>query len=592
MSLSLSVWSLLIKFTTTEIIACSVLGGVALILLGVLAVLAVRAKKKNGAPQSEKVKQNAESAEEPAEAVAEQAEEPAEAVAEQAEEPAEAVAEQAEEPAEAVAEQAEEPAEAVAEQAEEPAEAVAEQAEEPVEAVAEQAEEPAEVVAEQAEEPAEVIAEQAEEPAEAVAEQTKESAEAVAEKAEEPAEAVAEQAEEPAEAVAEQAEEPAEAVAEQAEEPAEAVAEQAEATEAPVEEEISGENIFVPEEIVRGEDPVEEEAEKFDEKEAEELAGESLVGVVREEVRGEEVLHAYAVRTKQFIAVRYSKSFTAKLIQSEDETKEYYSRLKNELLSYKKVKARMSWKRESFRIGRTLIARLQYRGKKLCLYLALDPKSYEGTKYYVEDVSAVASNAQVPLMYRIKSERRAKYALDLIADVCAKYGEEKKKTYKQTNYAAEYPYDSTESLVERGLVKEIRYKETQEEVRSALEHARDGQTNAEIKASEVKGLMHDEVAAALVVDSVGYSDKSKTAVVNVDTLNEYFAEGERVSLEEMKQKITYLSKKTTYVKILARGSLNKALTVEADDFSLDAIKMIVLAGGTAIRRKAGVELKK
>ena len=471
MSLSLSVWSLLIKFTTTEIIACSVLGGVALILLGVLAVLAVRAKKKNGAPQSEKVKQNAESAEEPAEAVAEQAEEPAEAVAEQAEEPAEAVAEQAEEPAEAVAEQAE-------------------------------------------------------------------------------------------------------------------------ATEAPVEEEISGENIFVPEEIVRGEDPVEEEAEKFDEKEAEELAGESLVGVVREEVRGEEVLHAYAVRTKQFIAVRYSKSFTAKLIQSEDETKEYYSRLKNELLSYKKVKARMSWKRESFRIGRTLIARLQYRGKKLCLYLALDPKSYEGTKYYVEDVSAVASNAQVALMYRIKSERRAKYALDLIADVCAKYGEEKKKTYKQTNYAAEYPYDSTESLVERGLVKEIRYKETQEEVRSALEHARDGQTNAEIKASEVKGLMHDEVAAALVVDSVGYSDKSKTAVVNVDTLNEYFAEGERVSLEEMKQKITYLSKKTTYVKILARGSLNKALTVEADDFSLDAIKMIVLAGGTAIRRKAGVELKK
>ncbi len=570
MSLSLSVWSLLIKFTTTEIIACSVLGGVALILLGVLAVLAVRAKKKNGAPQSEKVKQNAESAEEPAEAVAESAEEPAEAVAEQAEEPAEAVAEQAEEPAEAVAEQAEEPAEAVAEQAEEPAEAVAEQAEEPAEAVAEQAEEPAEAVAEQAEEPAEVIAEQAEEPAEAVAEQ----------------------AEEPAEAVAEQTKESAEAVAEKAEEPAEVVAEQTEATEAPVEEEISGENIFVPEEIVRGEDPVEEEAEKFDEKEAEELAGESLVGVVREEVRGEEVLHAYAVRTKQFVAVRYSKSFTAKLIQSEDETKEFYSRLKNELLSYKKVKARMSWKRESFRIGRTLIARLQYRGKKLCLYLALDPKSYEGTKYYVEDVSAVASNAQVPLMYRIKSERRAKYALDLIADVCAKYGEEKKKTYKQTNYAAEYPYDSTESLVERGLVKEIRYKETQEEVRSALEHARDGQTNAEIKASEVKGLMHDEVAAALVVDSVGYSDKSKTAVVNVDTLNEYFAEGERVSLEEMKQKITYLSKKTTYVKILARGSLNKALTVEADDFSLDAIKMIVLAGGTAIRRKAGVELKK
>ena len=37
------------------------------------------------------------------------------------------------------------------------------------------------------------------------------------------------------------------------------------------------------------------------------------------------------------------------------------------------------------------------------------------------------------------------------------------------------------------------------------------------------------------------------------------------------------------LKILARGVLDKPLNVEAQDFSLDAVKMIVLTGGKAIK---------
>ena len=39
------------------------------------------------------------------------------------------------------------------------------------------------------------------------------------------------------------------------------------------------------------------------------------------------------------------------------------------------------------------------------------------------------------------------------------------------------------------------------------------------------------------------------------------------------------------MKILGRGSLDKALIVEAADFSLSAVKMIVLTGGKVIRLK-------
>ena len=46
-----------------------------------------------------------------------------------------------------------------------------------------------------------------------------------------------------------------------------------------------------------------------------------------------------------------------------------------------------------------------------------------------------------------------------------------------------------------------------------------------------------------------------------------------------------MNKRVTYIKVLARGKLDKALTVEADDFSPQAVKMIVLTGGSAVKHK-------
>ena len=76
----------------------------------------------------------------------------------------------------------------------------------------------------------------------------------------------------------------------------------------------------------------------------------------------------------RYIIIKYNKSFTAKIIQSSDEVKAYYSEIKNELLSYKGVKSRMSWKGETFYAGRVTYAKLCVRGKCLSLFLALNPK--------------------------------------------------------------------------------------------------------------------------------------------------------------------------------------------------------------------------
>lgn len=150
--------------------------------------------------------------------------------------------------------------------------------------------------------------------------------------------------------------------------------------------------------------------------------------------------------------IRFNKSFTAKLIQIDEVSNSWYTQLKNELLSYKKVKDRMSWKRESYRFGRICVARFVIRGKTLCIQLPLDPTQYEDTKYKVEDISHIASSADTPCLYRIKNERRLNYAKDLIAQVMENMGAERVEREWVDYYQ---PYDTTLNLIERQLVKKI-----------------------------------------------------------------------------------------------------------------------------------------
>ncbi|MDE6473882.1 MAG: hypothetical protein K2L70_02130 [Clostridia bacterium] len=151
------------------------------------------------------------------------------------------------------------------------------------------------------------------------------------------------------------------------------------------------------------------------------------------------------------MGVRYDKSFTAKLIQSDDEVKEWYSELKNYLLSFRKVHARTSWGRESFRIGRDCFARLAIKGKTLCIFLAIIPLSCQDTKYKIEDLADLSSCKDTPCLYRIKSNRRVAYAKELIDIILQEYDAKPIKNREDIDYYL--PYEGTVDLIKRGLIK-------------------------------------------------------------------------------------------------------------------------------------------
>jgi hypothetical protein len=168
-----------------------------------------------------------------------------------------------------------------------------------------------------------------------------------------------------------------------------------------------------------------------------------------------EVLHSVDRETGIALVIRYNKSFTAKLSQTTDETKGYYTALKNELLSYKLLRSRVSWKYDNIRYGVEPIAKFAVRGKTLCLYLALNPDDYADTKYKVER-STDKLYSFVPCLYRIINPRRVRYAAELIADAAAKHNLKRHDTPATDYYL---PYEHTGVLIGKRLIKEYLVKE-------------------------------------------------------------------------------------------------------------------------------------
>ena len=203
-----------------------------------------------------------------------------------------------------------------------------------------------------------------------------------------------------------------------------------------------------------------EEIEEIVEEPEEEIVIEELVNEIDElPAEGEFSEEDYEEGGVDFQhMMKFNRSFIARIIQSTDEQKEYYGRVKTALLSYAKVNSNIAWGSERFNKGRETIARFKIRGKTLCLYLALDPADYPYSVYHHFDVSENKSMHGTPMMVKIKSPRGAKKAIRLIDDMLEKRGAVKRAKSIERNYAAMYPYETMEELIEDGLVKDLRTK--------------------------------------------------------------------------------------------------------------------------------------
>ena len=227
----------------------------------------------------------------------------------------------------------------------------------------------------------------------------------------------------------------------------EEVVEETPVEEAPVEETVAEE---VVEEVVE-ETPV-EEAPVEETPVTEELA-------VSDELNFDE-LNDQLVDAETGLVIRLKKSFTAKIRQSEEKVKGYYSDIKNELTSYNKINSNVSWHGDRFNFGRDTVAKVNICGKTLCLYLALDPEDPElkTTVYHQKNVGHQKAYESTPFMVKVKSDAAAKKALRLVGTLAEKLGTEKEADFVPVDYVEELAYASTKELFQEGFIKVTKEK--------------------------------------------------------------------------------------------------------------------------------------
>lgn len=151
----------------------------------------------------------------------------------------------------------------------------------------------------------------------------------------------------------------------------------------------------------------------------------------------------------------FDRSFSAKLILSDEKIKEYYAEIAGELLSYGKIRSKTGWNGVSFIAGRNRLAYISINGKTLCLYLALAPENFSEGKYKVKDVSDVKTRAKTPSLLKIKSVGAKKRALSLILAMAEKFGFEKEQPQIRID-PANFKTDSFNNLITRGLIRVLK----------------------------------------------------------------------------------------------------------------------------------------
>ncbi|MDY0214882.1 MAG: hypothetical protein RBS24_05130 [Bacilli bacterium] len=118
--------------------------------------------------------------------------------------------------------------------------------------------------------------------------------------------------------------------------------------------------------------------------------------------------------------------FPQRMQMVEDPVKDDYNTIKNYLLSYG-LNSRLSNVGDSFRSGRVLYARLTNSGNSgLKLYLPINLDDYKDSKIPLKSAEGVKQYEDVPVFIYVRSDLSMKRALQLIDDVMAKNGIERK----------------------------------------------------------------------------------------------------------------------------------------------------------------------
>ena len=307
-----------------------------------------------------------------------------------------------------------------------------------------------------------------------------------------------------------------------------------------------------------------EHVETIDETEEEAEDEELPVEEETEENNNEEIID---VPTDKLV-IRRTK-FINKMKFTSDKTKEYYSQIKNLLLSYG-TKNKVARRNEAFRKS-GLVAKISISGKSLRLHLPLDPNDEERfptSKYHQISLANKKQYSEVPFTLKIKSDRALKRALELIELVCLEKPLKKKRKYEETDFTKDLQVDGEAIFEKLGLLDEMTDNVNKEYIDN-------------FEANHMDDI--DAIVQLLPKINKVEPNEGETQNIYIDTVLDKI-EGDVINLDSLK-KANLISLSTNNICVKIHENLNKPITVECDEITSDAVVAVLAVNGKVFLKR-------
>ena len=241
------------------------------------------------------------------------------------------------------------------------------------------------------------------------------------------------------------------------------------------------------------------------------------------------------------------------------------------------------------------MAYLKRKNSKFDTFLKRNNKS--SSKPYVEEELETEDNQEELLIAEVAKKTEEEHLAKEVAEAAKKAEEERlaKEAAEAAKKAEEerLAKEAAKKAEEEHLAKEAEEaarKEELERMAKELEEQRrlaalemEALQREQVTVQEAKEVVSDEVAEALieVEEETEKIYGTKKGIINLDVISKHFHAGDVVTVNILKEK-KLIDKNICFIKVLARGILDKPLTIKAQDFSIDAAKMIELTGGHVV----------
>lgn len=258
------------------------------------------------------------------------------------------------------------------------------------------------------------------------------------------------------------------------------------------------------------------------------------------------------------------RSFALKLSSSTENTKKYFSDVTNRLRLYG-LTARVGKSKVMFRANKEVYAKMIFKGKRIILCLPLNPKSdkFDPEVYKQIDMSEKKGFEELAFGIKLTNKKVIEQAYGLIDEVAKKFDLVENPKFKEIDYVEKYP-DIYTDFEKKGYGYLLKTEVLREEV----EKYDDAFADKIIIEEKVEG----EAPKRFIKAEISISDFN----------NRYTDVDVAVDMDRLKGS-DLIAKNVNYLIVKTSSRIDKPFTVYAHEFEPDAVKMICMAGGKAVK---------